>query len=462
MTFKIDIAYEEQVLARSMRDTNYLKRAARVLDEHHFGTKQHSWLWKTVRSTWDRHRERASAELILSSAKRDFPDDDKRQPYLELASKLIKTKPSKSSSALEELSLFVRTVNAQIALEKQATLLEKGKIDELYECMRQVSKRDFKPREYTQVKWIEEFEKRQEERKHRREHPELYTSIPTGLGRLDKVIGGLQLGELGLIMGTTGRGKSVMLTNIAYHAIRCGWPTAIFGFEMPARQIAQRQDARWLQIPYLKFKEYDFTPSELKYIKMRLRKMRPKFADKLQIFSMPVRSADINSIRNTLEDAKHEDGFAPKLIILDSADHLNPLENMKDMRLNQASVYWECKGLAEEDGYAIWSSTQAGKEYATKTATAEATSESYDKARIADLILSLNEPKRETRATKISDEDESEGEESSETPITIGRYMEAFLAKYRDGASKITIPLDAALEKMMISEAGVDEEEKAA
>ncbi len=459
---KIDISFEEEVLARSMRDVNYLKRASRVLDEHHFGTKQHSWVWKVTRSTWDKYRELPSAKLLLLTAKHDFAEDEKRQPYLELASRLLKLKPETSASALDELSRFVRTVNAQIALEKSAGFLEKGKLDDLYAAMRHVSSRDFKPREYTQIRWIEEFSKRQDERKHRREHPELYTCIPTGLRRLDKIIGGLQIGEVGLVIGTTGRGKSIMLNNLAYSAIRAGHPTAIFGFEMPARQIAQRMDARWLQIAYQKFKEYNFTPSEFRYIEMRLKKMRKKFRDQLQIFSMPVRSADVNTIRNALEDAKHENGFVPKLVLLDSADHLNPLENMKDMRLNQASVYWEVKGLAEEDGYAIWSSTQAGKEYASRTATAEATSESYDKARIADLILSLNEPKRETRATKIVEEDESGDDVAEDKPVTAGRYMELFLAKYRDGASKITIPLDAQLEKMMVSEAGLDEEEERA
>ncbi|MGW8178188.1 MAG: DnaB-like helicase C-terminal domain-containing protein [bacterium] len=455
---KFAIEFEEEVLARSIRDVMYLKKASRVLDAHHFGTKHHSWVWKQIRDIWDTYREPTTGKMLLVRAKRDFPDKDDRKPYLELCRKLLKLKPKAAASALDELSKFVRAVNAQLALEKAATALEKDKLDEVYDTMRQVGERDLKPREYTRVKWIEGFEERQAERKHRREHPEEYVSIPTGMARLDRIITGIQIGELGLVLGTTGRGKSIMLTNLAYYAVSRGYPTAYFAFEMPARQIAMRQDARWLQMPYRKFKEYDFSPSELRGIKARLDKMRPRFSDKFQIFSMPVRSADINAVRQALDDARIEDGFKPQLLLFDSADHLLPTGRSESFRLDQANVYWGCKGLAEEDGYAIWSSTQAGKEFATRTATAEAASESYDKGRIADIMVSLNEPRKHSRATKVLDEDDDEDDdEETMAPTARGKFMELYLAKYRDGASKLTIPLDAELEKMLISEIGPEE-----
>lgn len=457
---RLDVAFEEEVLSKAMRDIAFLKRAARVLDEHHFSTRQHSWVWKSIRHFWDTYREPATVKLILSKARADFPDEEKRAPYLELSRRLFKLTPTTSGAALDELSVFVRTVNAQLTVEKVLADLEKGRVEEVYAQFRAASQKDLRAREYTQIKWIEEFKQRQEERKHRREHPEEYTSIPTGLKRLDKILGGgVQIGELALCLATTGRGKSILLNNIAYNGVLAGYPTAIFGFEMPARQIAMRQDARWLQIPYNKFKDYNFSPSELRYIQMRLKKMRKRFKGMMRIFSMPVRSADINTVRAALDDARLEDGFVPKLVILDSPDHLNPTHKGESTRIDQSNVYWETKGFAESDGYAVWASTHAGKEFVERTATAESAAESYDKARIADLILTLNEPRKATRATRVveGDEDDDETEEDS-GPKTTGRYMEGFLAKYRDGASKMTIPLDAQLDKMLICEAGLEEE----
>lgn len=464
---KLDLEFEDQVLCKSVRDLDYLKKAARICDAHHFGTAQHSWFWAVVKDVWERYREKCSAKYMLTRARHDFPKDEDRAPYVELARKLYKMKPESAGGALEQLELFVRTVNGQLALEKAAKALEKGKIDDMYETFRTAGQRDAKRTEYTHTTWIEQFNERQAERKYRREHPEEFTCVPTGFKRLDDIIGGIQLGELGLVLGTTGRGKSIMLTNLAYVAVKHGFNVVYFGFEMPARQIAMRQDARWLQMAYKKFKDYDFTAAELRTIDTRLKRMKKRFANKFHIVSMPVRTATLSTVKGALDDLRTDHKFRPQLVIMDSADHLLPEGKSESFRLDQANVYWGAKGMAEEEGYAMWSSTQAGKEYVKMLATAEATSESYDKARIADLMVSINEPFRRTRATKVVDDDESWDETKEDGGIapevpTRGKYMELFLAKYRDGKSAITVPLDAELEKMLIQEAGMDDMEEAA
>lgn len=451
---RLDIGFEEEVLCRTLRDTMYLKKASGVLDAHHFGTKHHAWIWTQIKEVWTTYREICTAKMFVARAKRDFLEPDDRAPYLRLVKKLLKKKPKTSVSALDELSRFVRLVNAQLALEKGATALEKGKVDDVYRVMREVSQKDFKPRTYTRIKWIEEFEERQRERKHRKEHPEEYTSIPTGMEKLDAVITGIQLGEVGLILGTTGRGKSILLNNFAYNAVKYRFPTAYFGFEMPARQIAQRQDARWLQMPYKKFKDYAFSPSELREIKIRLERIKKSWTSLFQIFSMPVRSATIQTVTSALDDAYLETGFKPKLLLFDSADHLLPLGRSESYRLDQANVYWSVKGLAEDDGYAIWSTTQAKQEYAKKLITAEGGSESYDKARIADIMVTLNEPRKATRSTRVIDEEDDDDDDGESMITTKGSLLELYLAKYRDGVSKISIPLDVEFEKMLVTEVG--------
>lgn len=463
---RLDLDFEDQVLAKSVRDLDYMKKAARICDSHHFGTPQHSWFWTVIKDVWDRFRERTSAKYLLARARHDYPDDEARAPYVELARKLYKLKPDTAGGSLEQLETFVRTVNGQLALEKAAKALEKGKIDDMYEAFRAAGRKDATRTEYTHTTWIEQFEARQAERKYRREHPEEFTCIPTGFKRLDAIISGIQLGELGLVLGTTGRGKSIMLTNLAYIGVKHGFNVVYFGFEMPARQIAMRQDARWLQMPYKKFKEYDFTAAELRFIDGRLKRMKKRFANKFHIISMPVRTATLATVRAALDDLRSDHKFRPQLVVMDSADHLLPDGKSESFRLDQANVYWGVKGMAEEDGYAVWSSTQAGKEYVKMLATAEAASESYDKARIADLMVSINEPFRKSRATKVVDDDEDWDESKedggvADTVKTRGKYMELFLAKYRDGKSAVSVPLDAELEKMLIQEAGLEDEEAA-
>jgi len=452
---KFDKNFEEEILAQALRDLNYLKKASRILDSHHFVSIQHGWIWKTIKNIWSIHKELATPALILLKAKSDFPEDEERTDYIELVSRLYKKKITSSSASLDELNNFVRMVNAQISLEQAIKNLEKGKIDNIYKELNKLIKQDIKPRNYTSIKWIEDFNARQVEREYKKNHPEEFTTIPTGFSKLDAIIGGIQHGELGLILATTGKGKSIMLSNIAYHAIKHNFKVVYFGLEMPARQIAMRQDSRWLGIPYSKFKSFDFSKTELELINNRLEKVHDKWKGLFQIISMPLRKCNINTIQSTLEDLAEEDGFIPELICFDSGDHLKGTNKFESIRLEQASVYWDLKNLAEEGGFAVWSTTHAGREWAEKVATAEASSESYDKSRIADIVISLNTPKRSSRSTKsVVDEEGEETEEEDTTSRTVakGEYLELFLAKYRDGYSKITIPMDAIFERMFIEE----------
>lgn len=465
-----DVEFENDIIGQALRDEAYLKTAVRICDAHHFGTREHSWLWKVISETFMRYRERATGRIIAGRAKDDFPDETKRKPYLALAVKLMKARPTAPKAALEELNKFVRHVTLQLALEQSAKELEKGHLEEAEAAVAKSARSSTAERNYTHIKWIEEFDERQAARKYEREHPEEFTVIPTGIKQLDKALtGGVRKPEVGLVMGTTGRGKSVMLSNLAHAGVVRGFRCAYFALEMPAKQVAMRHDARWSALRYDQFKGYEFKPSELRELEAKLKRAKKRLSNKFHIMSMPVKAADIRTIRSALDDLRDEHDFRPDMILLDSADHLRHVDKSLDSyRLQQAEVYWSLKQLAEEEGYVVWTSVHAGREWATQIATAEATSESYDKARIADLIISLNDPnakpdRRKKAVVSSDDDDDDEPEEvkgfasGPEGP----RRMELFLAKYRDGLSKLKIELDADFSRMIMSEVGEKADEEA-
>ena len=457
-----DAEFEEAILGQALRDVDYVKQALRLCDGHHFGSKERSWVWGVIADTWHKFGEIPTGKVFVSRAREDFKDETKREPNLKLVSKLVRTRPSAPKSALEELEKFVRYVNAQLALETGAAALEKGDIDACYKALGAAAKASVGRRKYTLVHWSEEFEDRQAARKYEREHPEEITAIKTGWPTIDGITGGARLGELCLVMGTTGRGKSIALNNIAHRAAGAGDNVLIVPFEMPARQVASRQDARWLGIDYKKLKEYDLLPAELRSIKARYDKAKKHFEGRIKIASFPVRSATIYDVKSLLDDLKAEHDWRPKVIMMDSADHLRAVDSAKEaFRLQQSEVYWAAKALAEDDGYVVWSSVHASAQWAGMTATAEASAESYDKARIADLIISINDPEYKERMGKKTskvvveddeDEDDDDSDDEFEIPATRERTLELFLSKYRDGEANRVIPVRADFHKMTIEE----------
>jgi replicative DNA helicase len=443
-----DIEFEEDVLAKSLQDIEYLKTASRLLNAHHFQSPAHGWVWKTVRDVWTSFAERPTPKVLMARAAADFAkDEDEERSHLELVARLYRKKVESPKATLDVLAQFVRFVSVQVALEGGADALEKGEVDKAFNVLRKVTLQDLRPKAYKVSRWMEDWDERQRERKHRAEHPDEYVVVPTGLRRLDDIILGVQAGELAMVMGTTGRGKSIFLTHIGYQAIIRNFGVVHFSLEMPVRQVEARYDSRFTGVAHKKFKVFDFNAEELRLMESRVKKNRERLKNRLRILSMPLRRCNINTVRHAIDEMRME--IPVQVVIIDSGDHMQSLDKYDSKRIEQAEVYWDLKTLAEEEGLGVWTSTQAGREWEKKIATAEAASESYDKARIADMVVSLNSPESRTRSTKVV---EGEAEEGVGAKVMKRSTLELFLAKYRDGEGKVRIPLDADFSRMLIQE----------
>lgn len=446
---EFDQDFEEEVLATCFVNADYLRTAVRLLEAHHFITEAHGWIWGVIQTTWTKYAELANGKIIAAAAKRDFSDDDKRKPVLELARKLLKMKPTAPKASLAELQQFVRMVTLQDALEKSAKALERGNIDDAWDGVRVATRIDLRPKAFEVCNWIEEFDERQEQRKFKAEHPEHFKSIPTGWPTLDKIAVGVSPGEMALLLATTNKGKSICATNFGYHSVIHGYKTAHVTTEMKMFPVAQRYDSRFTRKQYISFKKWDFTSSELREIQEKLKRKRKNLEGLLQIIHLPV-GASTAQLAMALEEARDAMGGLD-LLVLDSPDHLRPQTQHRDHRLNQAQVFWELKALLDEENLAGWATVQAGKEWATAMASSEAASESYDKARIADMIVSLNFPRRRSRSSVVMDDADEDETVEDETPKPTPDLV-AYLAKYRDGKARVEIPLRAEFETMLIEE----------
>lgn len=457
-----DLEFESEVLAQCLRDTDYLKRASGLLERRSFLSEHHGWVWSVIKDVWEKFGERPTPKVFVARAEADFhgdEDEERRAEHLRAVSRLYKLRVETPKATLDQLRRFTLASALEETLESALKHAEKGKWEDALGEIRALARRDFRPTVYKSIDWIEGFEERQRERKRRRDHPEDFKVIPTGIKRLDRILsGGHGAGEVGLVVGTTGRGKSIFLNHLGYHAAARGFGVLHVPLEMPAEQIAARYDSRWSGYAYAKFKTFDFSADELRALTKKLEAAKRRFGKKIRIVSYPIRSCDINMLRELIEETRSY--MKVDVLLVDSADHMNSTLRTPDYRLQQADIYWMIKGLAEEMQVAVWSSTQAGREWEGRTAGAEAVSESYDKARIADLVLTLNAPASRTRTTPIVDDDDEEdgpGSRRREVEEDVASdpkpELELFVAKYRDGVSKIRIPLDSDFSRMLIREA---------
>lgn len=450
---KPDVVFVDDVLAHSMQNAEYAKTAIPLLDPKLMPTPSHEWIVNFVREVWDKHQEMPTATLAAHAAVSLKSEESANVKLLWM--KLEAHAPRAPKAALDQIRSFIHKAAIELQWEQVGVLLANGKTAEAAELMAKAVKRVDAMSDVEISRWMEEFEKRQEQRLFERDNPDLSLHVKTGWSLLDKHMNGgagVRAGQCGGILAITNMGKSVVATNFGFIGATNGHKTIHISSEMSAREVDTRYDSRFTGVAADKFPHYRFSDEELKRITAILVSKRRQYEKMLRIIAMPIEGMTKAKVIEAVMQCREEmEGL--ELLIFDSPDHLRsgrPTFGKEGFRLEQASNYWWLKSFCQELKCAGWATVQAGSQAAGGIATNEDISESYDKARILDFILSLNSASKTDRSTPKHEVSADEWDGGEEIAVA-NAGLRGFLDKNRHGPAKVDIPLHAELDRMLIT-----------
>lgn len=221
--------------------------------------------------------------------------------------------------------------------------------------------------------------------------------IPTNIGPLDDILsGGLERGELGILLAQPKRGKSIGLVHMGCSALtmRSG-RVAHFVLEGTTEQTILRYQSRLSGIQYSRLDRDEITTEESRL----LTEIGAKYISKLQLVPFNQHwEYTVKDIESTIKELARA-GKKPDLVIVDYGDLLKSHEKRESFRLEQTEVYRDLKKLAMIQNVALWTAAQAqrpsedpDKVYLLR---AKDIAEAFEKVRIADLVITLNQTPRE-------------------------------------------------------------------
>ena len=212
------------------------------------------------------------------------------------------------------------------------------------------------------------------------------TIVPSPWGPINELIqGGLGNGDLGLIFGNPGGGKSWTLVALGGHAVKLGYNVIHYTLELSESYTGRRYDAFFTNVPV----------DKLETNKEKVTDTIPDIPGELIIKEYPMGKTTISTIESHINKVKTL-GIEPDLIIIDYIDLLSTKKKTADRKGEIDDIYTSTKGLARELNIPIWSVSQVNRAGAKDNVIeGDKAAGSYDKMMITDLSISLSRKKED-------------------------------------------------------------------
>ena len=271
----------------------------------------------------------------------------------------------------QEFSNFCKNQQLKKALLSSVELLEKGQYDDIRYLVDTALKAGLDKNIGHEYEKDAETRYRSEER-----GPQ-----PTPWEHINELLqGGLGAGDLGIIFGNPGGGKSWMLVALGAMVVSAGGTVAHYTLELSETYMGKRYDAIFTGIRI----------QDLGKHRKEVDEAVAKLPGKLIIKEFSMGKASISTIESHIQKIT-DLGHKPDLIIIDYVDLLKSKRKSTDRKDEIDDIYVSTKALARDLKIPIWTVSQVNRAGAKDDVIeGDKAAGSYNKIMIADFAMSLS------------------------------------------------------------------------
>jgi replicative DNA helicase len=390
-TYEFDDGFQRKIVALTLRDLTFSERTDGLVRPEYFANEIDSLLIHLAGEHIKKYRRAptsASLGVLIKEAldakviRKDLvPEMGKRITTLYKDTDL-----SDGEFVVDKIVEFARHQAVERAMIESVSALGRrdfGKIEKLMQEALNVGAAESEP-EYN---YLKELENRTKERVAIAAGTLKKDGITTGIDEIDKLLhhGGWGRKELSAIMGRAKFGKSMGLGDFAKMAWFAGYKVLIVTLENSPKIYADRLDAN---ISDMLMKELGTSPFDIE--KRILRATSHLDPSGFIIRGFPSGMFTPSQLRRLLRRYRQK-GIIFDLIVVDYGDIMGADNPTGDEYKDQGSVWLNLRGIGGEENAAMLTATQTTRGgAASMTAKATDVADSYNKTRIADLLISGN------------------------------------------------------------------------
>ena len=363
-------AFQIKVLGALLTQRDFLLNIADSLDSEYFESQAHKWIIEYIIKYFSQYHTYPTIETLAIEIKKI----DNEVLRISLTDSIREAYKMSDVSDLEwvekEFSDFCKNQQMKKAIMTSVDLLNLGD----YDGIRGLINDAMKAGEEKNIGHIYETDVESRYRKDDR------NVIPFPWKTFNELTqGGYGKGDLVLLFGNPGGGKSWGVIAMGAYAAALGFNVVHYTLELSEGYVGKRYDAVFSGIDVDKLDNHRNDVNEA----------IAKIKGKIVIKEYAPKRASLDTIEAHLQQLEHQNEFKPDMIIIDYLDLLRT-KGRKERKDEIDDVYTDAKGMAKELGIPVISPSQANRTGADKDILqAENAAGSYDKIMIGDIIISL-------------------------------------------------------------------------
>jgi replicative DNA helicase len=364
------VSFQIKVLSSLLKHKEFLQGIYDILEEEYFDNPAHRWIVEEILKYYYKYHTTATLDVLQVEVKK-IDNEVLKVSVIEQLKEAYKASNEDRDFVEQEFSNFCKNQQLKKALLSSVELLEKGQYDDIRYLIDTALKAG-------QDKNIgHEYEKDTETRYRLEERG----PVATPWEHINELLqGGLGAGDLGLIFGNPGGGKSWMLTALGAMAVSAGYTVCHYTLELSESYVGRRYDSVFTGIRV----------QDLGKHRTEVDAAINKLPGKLIIKEFSMGKASISTIESHIQKTV-DLGHKPHLVIIDYVDLLKSKRKSIDRKDEIDDVYISTKALARDLKIPIWTVSQVNRAGAKDDVIeGDKAAGSYNKIMIADFAMSLS------------------------------------------------------------------------
>lgn len=364
------VSFQIKVLSSLLKHREFLQGIYDILEEDYFDNPAHKWIVEEILKYYYKYHTTCTLDVLQVEVKK-IENEVLRVSVIEQLKEAYKASNEDQEFVEQEFSNFCKNQQLKKALLSSVELLEKGQYDDIRYLIDTALKAG-------QDKNIgHEYEKDTETRYRMEERG----PIPTPWVHVNELLqGGIGKGDLGIIFGNPGGGKSWMLVALGAMAVSQGYTVLHYTLELSESYVGKRYDAIFTGVRI----------QELGMNRQQVDDAVSKLPGKLIIKEFSMGKASISTIESHIQKTG-DLGHKPDLVIIDYVDLLKSKRKSMERKDEIDDIYVSTKALARDLKLPVWTVSQVNRAGAKDDVIeGDKAAGSYNKIMIADFAMSLS------------------------------------------------------------------------